>query len=246
MLSHVFRFEFPPPIPTAFGAYGALCPGWKVDPEGSSADPGTVEMGRPAPTGLPSISAVVGLDRRNFWSLPSFAAAPPAKLGESGLSASNSEVPLYGFALLLRRLRSIQNRIPIKARARGIPTAHPTMTPMLLDLPPELDGLALLLLAPALGSDVGVTTEVMKMVATPAEPEETLALTEVKGVGVAETESAVALGAREPAEDCAFEAVCEAEPPLPDPLPSAKPVMPEMVGTEEAVFEPMVAYAFPS
>lgn len=76
------------------------------------------------------------------------------------------------------------------------------------------------------------------MVATPADPEDTLADTETKGVGVAE----VALGLLEPDEP----PVSDAELPLPDPVPLARPVMPERVGTEDASLEPTVAYAVPS
>ena len=62
-LPHVSRAApLPPPSPTVSGAYGVPWPGWKPDPESSSAWPLMFEIGRPAPTGLPSISAVPGLE----------------------------------------------------------------------------------------------------------------------------------------------------------------------------------------
>lgn len=110
---------------------------------------------------------------------------------------------------------------------------------MLLEPPPEES-----LLAAAVGFDGGVITVVTMMVATPAVPEETLVPTEVKGVA----DSAVTLCERDPAVGCVLEEagadVCEGELPL--PVPEAKPVMPEIVGTADAWFEPMVAYGLPS
>jgi hypothetical protein len=90
------------------------------------------------------------------------------------------------------------------------------------------------------------------MVTTPALPVEKLVATELKGVGVVETESGVAV--------CEFESsvvdgaaegrcadVCDAEFPPPEPLPlSARPVILAMLGTVVAVLPPIVAYAFPS
>jgi len=70
---------FPPPIPTASGPYGVPCHGWKSFPDGSSAWPLTAETGRPAPTGLPSISAVPDAEWRNTSFLPGLPVALPIK-----------------------------------------------------------------------------------------------------------------------------------------------------------------------
>jgi hypothetical protein len=93
---------------------------------------------------------------------------------------------------------------------------------------------------------------VTTMVAKPVDPEETLVATEVKGVGVAvvDTDSAVAVRSREPAEDAASEDpgadVREGELPPPPPPLVAIPVIVERVGTADASSDPTVAYAFPS
>jgi hypothetical protein len=96
------------------------------------------------------------------------------------------------------------------------------------------------------GLAVGVRTLVTTTVTKPVDPEETLVATEVKGEGVAvvDTDSAVAVGSREPAEDAASEDsgadVREGELPPPPPL-VAIPVIVERVGTVSASSEPTVA-----
>ena len=129
-------------------------------------------------------------------------------------------------------------RMPTRARARGMPTAQPTITPMFdLDLPPDCEELA----AVAVGSAVGVMTEVLYTVLTPPASEVRLVSTDVNGA--AEVPSAVA--EREPAVEPPFDPdVSEGELPLPVPL--AKPVIDEIVGTLDAWLAPMVAYACPS
>ena len=86
------------------------------------------------------------------------------------------------------------------------------------------------------------------MVATPAEPEDTLAETEVKGLAVVETESTVALPACELLADAvgAFDDPAVSDGVLPLAVPETRPVMPERVGTDCAWLLPIVAYACPS
>jgi hypothetical protein len=116
--------------------------------------------------------------------------------------------------------------IPMSAIARGMPTAQPTISPV-LELEPELpeEELLLVLAVLAVGSGVGVTKTDLTMVWTPADPEETLVIAEEKGVGVAEeavvdTESANDAGA------------LVGELPLPEP--EARPVMDARFGCSEA------------
>lgn len=130
--------------------------------------------------------------------------------------------------------------IPIKASARGIPTAQPMIGPRfepgLLSESPFLPPPALPLLEPAVAA--GVTRTVFSMVTTPALPVERLVATELKGVvvtesGVAvfESESSVVEGAAE--DRCAD--VCDAEfPPPDDPPLVARPVMVAMLGLVDA------------
>ena len=99
-----------------------------------------------------------------------------------------------------------------------------------------------MLLAPEVGLIEGVTRIVLYIVDTPAGPEDTLADTEVNGVGV-DSALAVAVGPLEPAD---VPPVAEAVLPLPEPVPLARPVILESVGTEDAVLPPIVAYALPS
>lgn len=85
------------------------------------------------------------------------------------------------------------------------------------------------------------------MVSGPEPPDAdlTLVATEVTGVVAAEERAEVAAD-EEAAEDAAEEA-CEADVgELPLEPEVARPVTVEMVGFEEASFEPMVAYAVPS
>lgn len=130
--------------------------------------------------------------------------------------------------------------IPISASPRGMPTAHPTIKPILLDPPPDCDEPPLS--APS-GLADGVTRRVWLIVTTPAGPEEILVETEVKGLAEEVTAFGVALCALEPADDAAVvAAAAELPPPLPLPaVPLAKPVMVEIVGTDEAVLVPTVA-----
>jgi hypothetical protein len=130
--------------------------------------------------------------------------------------------------------------IPIRASARGMPTAQPMIRPRFeLGLPSESPfppPPALPLLEPAVAA--GVTRTVFSMVTTPALPVERLVATELKGVvvtesGVAvfESESSVVEGAAE--DRCAD--VCDAEfPPPDDPPLVARPVMVAMLGLVDA------------
>ena len=126
--------------------------------------------------------------------------------------------------------------IPIRASARGIPTAQPMIRPRFELDPLSESPLALSLLEPAVA--VGVTRTVFSMVTTPALPVERLVATELKGVvvtesGVAvfESESSVVEGAAE--DRCAD--VCDAEfPPPDDPPLVARPVMVAMLGLVDA------------
>jgi hypothetical protein len=86
------------------------------------------------------------------------------------------------------------------------------------------------------------------MVTTPALPVKRLSTTELKGVGVVETESGVAVAESKPessvegaAEDCCAD-VRDAEFPPPDPPPlNARPVILARWGAVEAILEPIVA-----
>jgi hypothetical protein len=197
-------------------------------------------MGRAGPVGLPSISVVPGRECLYTFFLPSFAAAPPAKPGELGLSSSISGEFLYGLAFCWRRLRIIQKTMPRSARASGIPTASPTIRPMLLlDLP---EGGEFELAVLAVGSGDGVVMMVFSTVTTPAGPDDTLVRTEV--TGVAEDTARVGVEAPDAGADDAGALVFEGELPLPEAV--AKPVKDERVGALDAWFRPMVAYAFPS
>jgi hypothetical protein len=118
--------------------------------------------------------------------------------------------------------------IPMRANASGMPTAQPTINPV-LELEPELPEEELLLLLVlavlAVGSGVGVTKTDLMMVWTPADPDEILVISDEKGVGVAEgavvdTESANDAGA------------LVGELPLPEP--DARPVMDARLGCSEA------------
>jgi hypothetical protein len=128
---------------------------------------------------LLSISDVPGLECLYTSFFPSFAAAPPVKAGEPVLSPSISGVSLYAFFFWLRRLRNIQMMIPRSARASGMPTAQPTIRPMLVPEPP-FDEEPLLVLPPAAAD--GVVTTVWVIVTKPAEPDETTWTSEVMGV----------------------------------------------------------------
>jgi hypothetical protein len=147
--------------------------------------------------------------------------------------------------------------IPARARARGIPTAQPTMTPS-LELDPLLDPApapAVLDGSVALGVKVTTTLTVRT---PPVASEVMLVLVEVKGFAVVGTESGVAV-ALEPALEAALEAALEdpppddaaaevfdPEPPPPEPPLDASPVILARFGASDAVFLPAVAYAFPS
>jgi hypothetical protein len=135
--------------------------------------------------------------------------------------------------------------MPIMASARGMPTAQPIMRPR-FELDPPFESPfplspPLALLEPAVG--VGVTRMVFSMVTTPAVPVERLSTTELKGVAVVETSSAVAVAEPEfgpsvegESEDCCAD-VCDAEFPPPDPPPLvAKPVMVARLGAVDAWF----------
>ena len=133
-------------------------------------------MTRPGPTGLLSISAEPGCEYlySSFFPKP----GEPATL-------LTSDVSLYGLASCARLLRSIQKMIPARARASGIPTAHPTIIPILeLDWAAGGDGVSLLTFP--VGDADGVVTTVNRRVTTPAVPEETLVCSEVTGLGVAD------------------------------------------------------------
>lgn len=129
----------------------------------------------------------------------------------------------------------------MSARASGIPTASPTMRPILLvDLVVgELFKSAVL----ALGSEDGVEMIVFSIVTTPAGPDERLVLTEVTGLGddTARDGDTAADGV---AANDAGGLVFEGELPL--SVPVARPVKDASVGAFEAWFRPIVAYAFPS
>jgi hypothetical protein len=126
----------------------------------------------------------------------------------------------------------------MRASARGIPTAHPTINPVLEE--PELpeEELLFVLAVLTVGSGVGVTRTDLIMVWTPADPDETLVIADEKGVGVAEGEDEAGGGA----DDAG--ALVAGEVPLLEPL--ARPVMDARFGWFDAWFLPIVAYALPS
>ena len=171
-------------------------------------------MGRPGPAGAPSISVVPGRECLYFSCL---AAAPPANPGESTLLPSSSGEFLYALDFCVLRLRSIQMIIPASARASGIPTAQPMMTPSFEFEPPPPDGAVVLaeLAALAEGSADGVTVMTLLTVMKPAGPEETLTLVDSKGVADDEGGAVVAAADETGAE------VFEGELP---PEPDARPV----------------------
>ena len=176
--------------------------------------------------------------------MPSPAAAPPVKPGELELSPFMSGVSWYAFDFCWWRFRSIQMIMPSRTSARGMPTAHPTITPSFELIPlPDFKAPLLLLSVVAVGFDVLITRTVTGTVTTPAVPEERLILTEVNGT----CDIGGALAERVPAEEGAFDdaaEICETESLLAVPL--ARPVTVETVGLVAAWLEPMVAYAFPS
>jgi len=178
------------------------------------------EIGRPGPAGAPSISVVPGLECLYFSGLLSLAAAPPAKPGECALSPSISGEFLYRPAFWLRRLRRIQKMIAPRARASGMPTAQPTITPI-FDFepePPSVDAAAEFELVLAVGFTEGVIMSVLMTVETPPGPEETLVDSEVTGF-------AADVGAEDPGAS-----VFDAELPPPLPEPEARPVLVASVG----------------
>jgi len=132
-------------------------------------------------------------------------------------------------------------RMPRRASASGIPTAHPMMRPRLELEPPPDDELGPLLEAPG----VGVTYMVTGMLLTPADPEDRLIDTEGTGVGLPDVldDTASALPEDASADD---DGLGVREGWLPPPDPVARPVMDERVGTVDAWFLPTVAYALPS
>lgn len=144
---------------------------------------------------------------------------------------------MYGAVFWLRRLRRIQKMMPAKASASGMPTAHPTITPIFEPEPesPSVDAAAELE-EPELpvGFDDGVTTSVLTIVETPPGPEETLVDSEV--TGLADDVGGEDTGA----------SVFEAELPPPPSEPEAKPVLVASVGWLDAWLRPIVAYALPS
>jgi hypothetical protein len=115
--------------------------------------------------------------------------------------------------------------IPTRARASGMPTAHPMITP---SFEPDflLGSGAWVLAVPAAlaeGFEDGVSVTVATIVCTPADPEETLVTAEV--TGLADDAGAEVAAA---AEEAGAE-VCEGElPPLPEPV--ARPVNEASVG----------------
>jgi hypothetical protein len=132
--------------------------------------------------------------------------------------------------------------IPTRARASGIPTAHPIITPR---FEPDflLESGACVLAVPAAlaeGFGDGVTVTVATKVCTPADPEETLVTSEVTGL-------ADDAGEEVAAADEAGAEVFEGEfPPPPLAEPVARPVKEASVGWLDAWLRPIVAYALPS
>ena len=140
--------------------------------------------------------------------------------------------------------------IPANARARGIPTAQPTMTPT-LELEPLLDPEPPSAVFAGLAAGGVMVTSTVAVCIPPVESEVILVFVDVKGFAEVVIESAVAVTALEPAvEEAAFEDagadVLEPEPPPPEPPLVAMPVILARSGASDAVFEPTVAYAFPS
>jgi hypothetical protein len=126
--------------------------------------------------------------------------------------------------------------IPTRARASGIPTAHPMITPR---FEPDFlfgSGACVLAVPAALaeGFEDGVTVTVAMKVCTPADPEETLVTSEVTGV-------ADDAGVEVAAADEAGAEVFEGEFPLPLAEPVARPVKEASVGWLDAWLRPIVA-----
>jgi hypothetical protein len=118
-------------------------------------------------------------------------------------------------------------RMPRRARASGMPTAQPTMTPR-LELEPLLDELVLpLLLVVETSVGGGVTRAVFSIVTTPADPDETICVTEVMGSGVLSERDDDGAGREDGS------GVLEAWLPPPE---VAMPVIEESVGAESACF----------
>jgi hypothetical protein len=116
----------------------------------------------------------------------------------------------------------------MRAIASGMPTARPTINPVLEPEPePELpeEELLLVLAVLAVGSGVGVTKTDLMIVWTPADPEEILVISDEKGVGVAE-------GAVVDTESANDADALVGELPLPEP--DARPVMVARLGCSEA------------
>lgn len=107
-----------------------------------------------------------------------------------------------------------------RARASGMPTAQPTITPI-FDFepePPSVDAAAEFELVLAVGFTEGVIMSVLMTVETPPGPEETLVDSEVTGF-------AADVGAEDPGAS-----VFDAELPPPLPEPEARPVLVASVG----------------
>ena len=131
--------------------------------------------------------------------------------------------------------------MPTRARARGMPTAQPTMTPRLDFLEEEGSSVD--------GAEVGVSVciSVMTAVETPREPEETLVLILVTGVGEA-LDFEGWLEELGESEDCGLPDD-EGESVFDDcelPVPTASMVIVLRFGALLALEDPAIAYCFPS
>ena len=112
-------------------------------------------------------------------------------------------------------MRNIQRRMPIKARARGMPTAQPMIRPMLVPGLPEDDvpvSVPVPVPVPAASAvAVGVTTLVMYTVSRPELPETDLILVPIEVTGVVGANVGTDVGGVDTAEEGTSEEDAAAE-----------------------------------